>query len=177
MRLLIATFFVMALTATHAFAAYPDFGSIEYLMNHAGTGQYKVSLGTQVTTKKVQVMRAKYDFAKQGGAVGSITLVDSDGQAAQLPSKAIVKQVLIDVITAPTSGGAATLALTTGQGAGDLLGATAKASFTGLLAGVPVGSAASMIKLTATRTLSLAVATAALTAGKFDVFVEYYLSE
>jgi hypothetical protein len=114
---------------------------------------------------------ATYDFAKHGGAVGTVTLDD-----AVLPDNAIITQVWIDVITAPTSGGAATIALTA-QSAADLKAATAIASYTGVVAGVPVGTAATAIKLTAERIVTATIATAALTAGKLKVFVEYIQSE
>ena len=50
-------------------------------------------------------------------------------------------------------------------------------TLSGVVAGIPVGTAATAIKLTAERTLSVAIATAALTAGKFIVHVEYVVSE
>jgi hypothetical protein len=150
--------------------------AVEWTMNHSGPKAAQVQLGTLLTRNKVHVIRATYDFAVQGGAIGSVNLKDFDGNAAKLPLGAIIKQVLIDVVTAPTSGGAATIALTA-QSAGDLKAATAIASYTGLVAGVPVGSAATMIKLTAERTISATIATAALTGGKINVLIEYYLTK
>ena len=114
---------------------------------------------------------ASYDFAKHGGAIGDIVL-----DTSALPDNAIITQAWIDVVTAPTSGGSATMALTV-QSAGDIKAALAVASWTGIVACVPVGTAASAIKLTAERKVTMAIAVAALTAGKIKVFVEYIQSE
>jgi hypothetical protein len=126
--------------------------------------------------KTVNVLKAKYSFAVQGGAIGDIVLLDDDGNPAVLPDDALILQAIVDVITPATSGGSATVALKA-QSAADLLGATAVASVTGILAGVPVDTAATSIKLTADRTVKATVAVAALTAGVFNVFIRYVLSD
>lgn len=115
-------------------------------------------------------VKATYDFAVHGGVVGDIPL-DLD-----LPANAVVYDGLIDVVTAPTSGGSATVALKL-EGTADLLAATAIASVTGQLDTVPDGAGANAVKTTAKRTLTVTVATAALTAGKMNIFLKYYLSE
>jgi hypothetical protein len=135
-------------------------------------------LGDKSVAEKIHTLRAKYDFAVQGGAVGAVTLLDvSTGKSAVLPKGAIVRHCIIDVITPATTSASGTLALSTGQTAADLKAATAAASYTGLLACVPVGTAASAIKLTADRTMVGAIATGALTAGKLYVIVQYELSD
>ena len=116
------------------------------------------------------IAKATYDFSVHGGAVGDIAL------DLKLPDNAIVYQGLIDVVTDPTSGGAATVALQI-EGTADLLAATAIASVTGQLDTVPDGTAANVVKLTAEQTLTAVVATAALTAGKFHVYLFYFLSD
>lgn len=121
------------------------------------------------------VLRATYDFAVNGGAIGDIALLDVDGNAAIIPDNAVITKVLVDVITAATSGGAATVALKS-EAAADLLAATAVASVTGFLDGKPVNTAATVVKLSADRTIKATVAAFALTAGKFHVFIEYVLS-
>ena len=125
-----------------------------------------------------QAYRFSYDFATLGGAAGTITLTQNDGP---LPDDFIVQNVFIDVITPLASGGAATGALTTGQSAGDLVAATAVSgapwSTTGQKITLPLlGTIATWIKMTAERDPALVVATAALTAGAFNVFVEGYVS-
>jgi hypothetical protein len=120
----------------------------------------------------LKVARGTYDFAVDGGAVGAINLIGS----ADIPSGAVVLGGLIDVITALTSGGAATGALKV-EGAGDLVAATvvsgAPWSTTGRKSIIPVFTGATTVKTTAARDITLTVAVAALTAGKFDVYLVY----
>lgn len=134
-----------------------------------------VRLGS-ILQGQVGVIRCTYDFAIQGGAIGTVNLRDPDNALATLPDKAIITQVFIDEVTNVTSGGSATIALGANTTT-DLLGATAIASFTGVIAGVPTGTAATMVKLTAARTLTATIGTAAITAGKLNVFVQYVVSE
>jgi hypothetical protein len=123
------------------------------------------------------VIRATYDFAVQGGAIGSVVLKDREGNDAKLPAKAIITRSFVDVITQPTSAGAATVAVHA-ESAADILGATAKASLpVGQLTGKQDNTVANFVKTSVERKLKADIAVAALTAGKFHVFVEYVLSE
>lgn len=119
--------------------------------------------------ERKKVIYAKYDFAKEGGAVGDIAL-----RGGVLPLNAIVTNTTVDVETAVTSGGAATVAAKA-EGAGDLLAATAKASLSlaAIVAGAADGTAGKMVRCTANRTPTITVAVAALTAGKFTLMIEY----
>lgn len=123
-------------------------------------------------TPGVKEVSGEYDFAVDGGAVGTITLRGDN----RIPNGSVVLGGYIDVTTLVTSGGAATLAAQV-QGAGDLVAATvvsgAPWSTTGVKSVVPVFTGASAIKLTAERSLAVVVAVAALTAGKFKVVVFY----
>lgn len=112
--------------------------------------------------------KIEYDFSEHGGVVGDNAL------PFVLPAGAIVYAGMIDVITAPTSGGSATVALKL-EGAGDILAATAIGSLTGLVDVVPDGTAGNAVKTTVERQLQLTVATAALTAGKMIIHLDYYL--
>lgn len=145
------------------------------LLNEMNTRAAKAQLGSLLENMGNRLV-AKYSFAVQGGAVGDIALVDDQGNPATLPINAVVTDVLVDVITPATSGGSATVAIKS-NGAADLLGATAVASITGKLDGIPVSSAATAVKMTAERTLYATVAVAALTAGKFNVIIDYVISE
>lgn len=122
------------------------------------------------------VAKFSYDFAVQGGVVGDIVLAGTP-----LPKNAIVWDGVVDVITALTGGAGATAAVSTAQAANDLITAAditgAPWSTTGSKALVPVGVAANSIKMTADRAPKLVVGTDALTAGKFNLFIEYYLSD
>jgi hypothetical protein len=132
-------------------------------------------LGEQFKLAKT-VVRGTYDFSVNGGAVSTISMLDQASSVIVLPNKAIITQVYIDIVTAMTSaGGTGTIALTANS-SGDLKAAVDADTLSGIVAGIPVGTAATMVKCTADRTLSVAIATEALTAGKFNVFVEYVLS-
>ena len=102
-----------------------------------------------------------YDFATHGGAVGDISL------GIVVPAGFVIFDGYYDVLTAVTGGAGATIALKANS-AGDLLAAEllATAGTTGLHAIVPVGTAATAVKATAARTLTLTVAVNALTAGR-----------
>lgn len=126
--------------------------------------------------QKKHVLRALYDFSVSGGAIGAISLLDENGKAAVVPDNAIITDSMIDNITPATSDGSATIALGVNTTT-DLKAATAYTSYTGILTGIPVGTAATAVKMTADRTVTATIATAALTAGKFYVMVEYMLSE
>lgn len=121
------------------------------------------------------VLTAVYDFSTLGGAIGTLNLLDMDGNAAVLPAGAIITNCTFDVITALTTSASGTMAINS-EGAGDLKAALAAASWTGKLAGIPVGTAATWVKLTAQRQIQATIATGAITAGKFYAFIEYHLS-
>lgn len=110
-----------------------------------------------------------WDFSVDGGAVGTFDL------GVDLPAGAIVTSVVCDALTAATSGGSMTAQLKAGATA--LTDATAKASLTGV-ATQALASSATAIKPsdTATSRLSLALATAAATAGKLMYTVTYVVS-
>jgi len=122
------------------------------------------------------VAKFSYDFDQRGGAVGDIVLAGEP-----LPDNAIIWDGVVDVITPLTSGGSGTGAVSTAQSANDLITAAAVSgapwSTAGSKAIVPVGTAAASIKMTADRAPKLVIAVADLTAGKFNLFIEYYLSD
>ncbi len=124
----------------------------------------------------LRVARAKYSFAVDGGVVGLIT----PATTATLPINSIVLGGLINVTTACTSGGSATIAVGTsaGSSASSLKTATAVATFSSaaMLATVPVFTAASAVKLSAAGSITVTVATADLTAGIFEVSLFYIVA-
>ena len=90
--------------------------------------------------------------------------------AVSIPDNAIVISGHVDVITAVTSDGSATVAIGLVSGV-DLLAATAKASL-GLAAQVPMAAVKTApIKLTAEKAVTVTVGTAALTAGKINGYI------
>lgn len=119
-----------------------------------------------------------YKFSRDGGAAGSIALAQLDGP---IPSNFVLQNSFLDITTALGSAGLATAAVTTGQGAGDLVVATAFSiapfSTTGPKITIPLlGTIATWIKMTADRSPALVVAIADLNAGAFNLFCEGYLS-
>lgn len=127
--------------------------------------------------QKRGVLKCVYDFDDLGGAVGTIGLLDDLGNKAILPDNAIITQVYVDILTAFTStGNNGTIALTANS-SGDLLAAVDADTLSGVSAGIPDGAAANMVKLTAQRQITLAIATNAITAGAANFFVEFVLSD
>lgn len=169
---------LMLLVSTTAFAAsYSDISAAQTEINHVNPEiANKWQMGRLVTRQSERVLKCTYDFSKLGGAIGSVNLQNEDGKKCIVPNKAIIENALIDNITTATGNVGATIALTA-QTAGDLKAATAFASYTGLLAGVPVDTAATAIKMTADRTVLATIATATITAGKFNVLIRYVMSE
>lgn len=133
--------------------------------------------GTEFTINRRGAMVATYDFSVLGGAIGTIGLKDPDGNPAYLPSGAIIELVTIDATLSPAmaSAGSATVALQI-QTTADLLAVTAVTAMTGLVSGIPADTAASMIKLSADSQPQIVIATAALSAGKMNVLIEYIVS-
>lgn len=111
--------------------------------------------------------RFEYDFAKDGGAIGDITL-----RGAPISVGAVIIGGYVDVETALTSADAATVALKV-TGAADILAATAIASLSlgALLIAKPdfatVGDAVRVA--TSAKSAVATVADFALTAGKLHV--------
>lgn len=154
----------------------------EFAFNHSG-GFQNYQLGTKVIRDQVRVLKVQYDFAKLGGAIGTKNLLvpatpgGPGAASATLPKNALIVGCYIDVTTAATTSASGTIALGTGQTGVDLKAALAAASYTGIVACIPTGSAASVIKLTADSVPSFTIATGAITGGKFNVVIEYILSD
>ena len=104
-----------------------------------------------------------FDFEIHGGEIGTVTL------PAEIPDNAIITGAYVDVLTDPTSGGAATVAIGLNTTT-DILAATAIASVTGV---VVAKTQADAFKLTADRKIQVTIATAALTAGKMAIAIKW----
>ena len=129
-------------------------------------------------TTRLKEASGEYDFAVDGGAVGTITLRSAGGAVIgnSIPNGSVITGGYIEVDTPLTSGGAATVAVTA-EGAGDTLAAAAVSgapwSTTGRKSIVQAFTGATTVKTTAARGMTMTIATAALTAGKFRVVVFY----
>ena len=117
------------------------------------------------------IAKVVYDFADLGGKQGSIPL------ELTLPSDVIIHRGFIDVITPITSGGSATVGLSfIGSSTQSIYAATAIASVTAVQ---PLAVNTTAVKLsstnaTKTSVLNIVIATADLTAGKFNVYLQYF---
>jgi hypothetical protein len=120
----------------------------------------------------IQWVRARYDFAVEGGAVGTIGLLGS----TVIPAGAVILGGFVDVVIAPTSGGAGTLAIQV-EAANDIVAAAAVSgapwSTLGRKSIVPAFTGATTVKTTAARDVSAVIATAAITAGRVDIYLAY----
>jgi hypothetical protein len=111
----------------------------------------------------------EYDFAVDAGAQGAIIV-----GANRIPAGSIILDGIIWIVTAPTSEGSATVAISA-LSANDLLTATAIASLTlnSFHDIVPVCTAATVLRATAAIGCTFTIATADLTAGKIAVAIRY----
>lgn len=118
-------------------------------------------------------VRARYDFAVDGGAIGTIAI-----SGEQFPAGAVVLGGFIEVDTALVGVATAALALQV-EAAGDLVAAAvvtgAPWSTTGRKSIIPVFTGATTVKTTVARDVSAVVSAAALTAGAFDVVLFYWV--
>lgn len=120
-------------------------------------------------TRAVKTWAGDYDFAVDGGATGTIVLRSDDGP---LPAGAVITSGVLDVETSCASA-TGTMALQA-EAAGDLLATGGQAGVTaGRKSLIPVGSGATTVKTTVSRSPSLVIATAAFTAGKFRLVLTY----
>jgi hypothetical protein len=143
---------------------------------------------------------ALFDTAGTDSSGAANTTIAAHGLGVYLPTKAIITNVIVDVVTTFTSAtDAATVALKA-QAADDIVAAIAISDATNVwdagLHGSKIGYpnfgadaahdsavevaalfSASMLKLTAARELTATVAVEALTAGKANIFVEYIISD
>lgn len=154
-------------------------------LNGAVSNQ-RLKLGT-LLTRTPNLLVAKYSYAVQGGStVADISLLTDLGDKksyATLPDNATITNAWIETLTAPTSSTSSTITLTANS-SGDLKSAAGKALFIAgnYLQGVPTGATTTFIKLSADRTVKARIGpltggTDPLTAGKFNVYIEYVLGD
>lgn len=131
---------------------------------------HPVGVPEDVLSRTLLVIRGRYDFAVDAGAVSTIAITSG----TPIPSGSIIVGGYVDVLTQLTSGGAATIACQV-NAANDILTAVAVASWTaGVKNVLPASTTGALttstaVKTTADRNISIVIAAAALTAGKFDV--------
>lgn len=118
-----------------------------------------------------KTIQAEYDFAVDGGAIGTIVLRQSGSTLPNLiPAGSVIVGGYIEVLTTVVSS-AGSIAVTS-EAAGDLKAATAVTSnfAAGIVPILPAfGTAA--VKTTANRSIAITISAGAVTAGKFRVVV------
>lgn len=132
----------------------------------------------------LRIVRGTYDFAVDGGVIGTITLKDSKSRAdIVIPDNAVIVDSLVDVTTTFITAGAdaGTVALQV-EGANDIVSAVAVSDGgnpwdAGLHAGIPVGTVATAFKLTQARTPSVVIGGQAVTAGAMVVTYQYIVGD
>ena len=155
--------------------------SAKYRLNR-GIVLLKDSLGDelQASQKSVDASADGLNVLKTARATidaSSTLAVGAHGLGVTLPDNAIIVDGRLDIVTAFVSiGGVGTLALDS-EGAGDLLAAVDADTLSGVYKTIPVGTAATAIKMTSANELTATVATAALVAGVAVLFVDYVISE
>ncbi len=139
-------------------------------------GTLTVSDPTQPVTDDQGPYAYNYDFDRDGGAQGSITLTPSSGsQGTNLPSGFVVTGAILEIIAPPDSSAhLATIALTSGESAGDL-------KTDAVVSGAPWSSAglkalSALLKTTGSVAPAMVIAVQDLTAGKFTLHIEGYLN-
>jgi hypothetical protein len=126
-----------------------------------------------ITSRRMKSVKGEYDFAVDGGVIGTITLRDDAGDELGnvIPSGSIIMGGYIEVDTLLTGTGA-TVAVNS-EAAGDILAAAAISgvpwSTTGRKNVIPAFTGATSVKTTADRSVAITIAVANLTAGKFRV--------
>lgn len=169
-----ALFLLVAAPSALAAGSLAEMQAKQYNLNNSATAGPASQLGTEVITGSVKTVKAIYDYSQVGGLVSTVTLRDESGAPVKLPKGALVRDCIIDVVSAIVGGN--TISIGTGQAADDLKGSTAVGSITGRVACIPVGTAATAIKLTADRTPTMTIGTSAITGGKINVWIDYVLS-
>lgn len=168
--------------------AMPSPSVIRDALNVTPPDSFLAQLGTQMTDHKLQMKKATYRYTRDAGTSSlTVFLKDVDGKDAVIPAKAIIKQVLIEVLNAAnqhTASGYSNPKISFGiHSPIDLKAATAYTSFSAaaLVAGGPIGTAATMVKVLRSTllhsVLQMQITEGSLIGGDFNIFVEYYLSD
>ncbi len=117
-----------------------------------------------------------YDFARDGGAQGTIALTASNGsKGTGLPTGFVITGAFVEIVTPLDSAShTATAALTSGEAANDIQ--TAIIVSNTVWTTVTTTRKSVVIKTTTDRTPSLVIAVQDLTAGKFTLHIDGYVS-
>jgi len=124
----------------------------------------------------LKTVKFNYDFATHGGEFipPFIPIRAATTESASIPANAVIVGVYMEVVTAPTSGGSATIKFGTQTNDDAFLAATAynNAKFTANKITSLTGDLP--LKMTAAEPVIINIGTANLTAGNINLFIEYY---
>jgi hypothetical protein len=118
-----------------------------------------------------RVARFDYDFAVDGGGVGTIAL-----RGTKVPGSAIMTDAILRVDTALTGGTVTDTVALQAESAGDLQAAAARNAAPWSTTGakrITLNAGVNPVLLTQDRAASLVIAATGLTAGKFRLFVMF----
>lgn len=139
----------------------------------SGRGQAGL-VGVPTYVGRTKWARAFYDFAKDGGAIGSITM-----RGDAVPAGALILSATLHVSTGVLPVTTSTVALTI-ESAGDVRAAgVATVTTNGKIDGTAATQLTAITRATAPlvpsvdRSVVMAIAAGTLTAGKFSVLIEY----
>ena len=126
------------------------------------------------TAGTLQVAKAIYRFAKDGGAQGLIQPLIT----ASLPKNAVIVGSTINSTTTCTASGSGTMAIGTsaGSSASSILTATAVASLGSNSKVNGAATFAAPVKLSATGNVTVTIATADFTAGVVEITLLYFVA-
>jgi hypothetical protein len=121
-------------------------------------------------------LKFQYDFADLGGATNTTIVLTDDANAAQtIPDNAVIVSGYLETLTTLTADGSPTVAIGFLGNTDAFTGATA---YNGAIFTTEAASEFTLgelpIKLDGATGVTARVATNAVTAGKFNVWVEYY---
>lgn len=136
------------------------------LIGNAAGKAFPINAGTN-GNGLLHIAKATYDFSTLGGAIGAIPL------GVTIPANSTIIRSWIYTVT-QVAGATSTVALSCAN-ANDIFSAAAMTSITAgtLTEGVSTGAASAFKPVTTACAITATVATAALTAGKFNVYTEY----
>ncbi len=134
----------------------------------------KVIVAAQMPVNGRLTKKFIYDFAVGGGAVNPQNLPDDSGAVAVIPADACIISAHYEVITALTSGGAATVAMGYTTAASGFLAATAYDDGVLVIDTFAAANVNPPIKVTAASSIIFTIGGATLTAGKVAIYVDYY---
>lgn len=129
-------------------------------------------------TSELKEATGEFDFAVDGGAIGTITLRSRKNLSTgnDIPAGSVIVDGYVEIDTGFTSGGAATVAAGA-ETTADLVAATVASgspwSAPGRYSLIETGAGALTAKTTVRRFVTLTIAVAALTAGKGRVVTFY----